>query len=184
MKQDRIAKLYEGLTNKERAALAFRYMTDTNELELERVASAVPMKIYKCRDMEYQGWLNGFADMAALWAIEHWQTYSRMLAALVALHLTIACKKLDHKELDKDEIQAMMDAHKKWESHLLALDRALLAICEEHGIDPDAVRRMAGADPFDPVYALEPDAEYQSTMQANLSRLLGGGADRIQEQTP
>jgi hypothetical protein len=58
---------------------------------------------------------------------------------------------------------------------LLALDRALLTICEEHGIDPDAVRRMAGADPFNPVYTLEPDAEYQATMQANLSRLLGGG---------
>ena len=168
MKQDRIAKLYEGLTNKERAALAFHYMTDTNELELERVAAAVPMKLYECPDMEYQRWLNGFADMAALWAIEHWQTYSRRLAALGALHLMIA-----RKELGK--VQAMMDAHEKWESHLLALDRALLTICEEHGIDPDAVRRMAGADPFDPVYALEPDAEYQATMQANLSRLLGGG---------
>lgn len=168
MKQDRIAKLYEGLTNKERAALAFRYMTDTNELELERVAAAVPMKTYECPDMEYQRWLNGFGDMAALWAIEHWQTYSRKLAALWALHLMIA-----RKELDK--VQAMMEAHEKWESHLLALDRALVAICEEHGIDPDAVRRMAGADPFDPLYALEPDVEYQATMQANLSRLLGGG---------
>lgn len=168
MKQDRIAKLYEGLTNKERAALAFRHMTAVNELELERVAAAVPTKTYECPDMEYQRWLNGFADMAAMWAIEHWKTYSRKLAALGALHLMIA-----RKELDK--VQAMMDAHEKWESHLLALDRALLAICEEHGIDPDAVRRMAGADPFEPVYALEPDAEYQATMQANLSRLLGGG---------
>lgn len=177
MKQDRIAKLYEGLTNKERAALAFRYMTDTNKLELERVAAAVPMKIYKCPDMEYKRWLNGFADMAALWAILHWQTYSQKLAALGTLYLMIVRK-------ERDKIQAMMDEHEKWESRLLALDRALLAICEEHGIDPDAVRRMAGADPFDPVYALEPDAEYRSTMQANLSRLLGGGADRIQEQTP
>ena len=168
MKQDRIANLYEGLTNKELAALAFCYMTDTNELELERVAAAVPMKIYKCPDIEYQRWLNGFAAMAALWAIEYWQNYSRFLAALVALHLMIASKAWDR-------MQAMMDVPVKWESHLLALDRALLVICEEHGIDPDAVRRMAGADPFDTVYALEPNAEYQATMQANLSLLLGGG---------
>src|SRR5574338_509983 len=165
MKQDRIAKLYERLTNKERAALAFRYMTDINELELERVAAAVPMKTYQCPDMEYQRWLDGFACMAALWAIEHWQTFSRKLAALGAMHIMIARK-------EPEKAQAMIEAHEKWESRLLALDRALLAICEEHGLDPDAVRRMAGADPFTPLYALEPDAEYQETMQASLSRLL------------
>lgn len=172
MKRDRIAKLYEGLTNKERAVLAFHYMTDINELELERVAAAVPMKTYECSDMEYRQWLNSLADMAALWAIEHWKTYSSKLAALGALHLMIARNELD-------EVQAMMDAHEKWESHLLALDCALLAICEEHGVDPAAVRRMAGANPFDPVSALEPDAEYQATMQTNLSRLLGGQGVRM-----
>lgn len=175
MKQpDRIAKLYEGLTNKERAALAFRYLIDTNELELERVSAAVPMKTYKCPDMEYRLWLGSFFDMAAMWAIEHWQTVSRMLNALVTLHVMIACKELD-------KVPPMLDAVEKWESNLLALDRALLAICEEHGIDPDAVRRLAGAVPFEPVRALEPNAEYQATMQTNLSRTLWGGArsDRI-----
>ncbi len=167
MKQDRIAKLYEGLTNKERAALAFRYLTEANALEVERVAAAVPLKVYKCRDMEFRRWLDAFTDMAALWSIEHWQTYSRKLAAQVELHVMFANK-------EKGKVRVMIEAHEKWESHLLALDRALLAICQEHGIDPDAVRRMAGADPFDPMYALEPDAEYQATMQANLSRLLGG----------
>jgi len=168
MKQDRIANLYEGLTNKELAALAFRYMTDTNELELKRVVAAVPIKAYECSDIEYQQWFNRFADMAAFWAIEYWRNYSQFLAALWVLHLMIARK-------EWDEVQAMIDAPEKWESHLLALDRALLVICEEHRIDPDAVRRMAGTDPFNPVYALEPNAEYQATMQANLSMLLGGG---------
>lgn len=166
MKQKRITKLYEELSNKERAALAFRYLTDINELELRRVAAAVPMKTYGCPDKEYQQWFNGFFDMAALWAIKHWQAYSRKLAALGALHLHIARKELD-------QIQTMIETHEKWESQLLALDRALLAISKEHGIDPDAVRLMAGAEPFEPVYALEPDSEYQAIMQANLSRLLG-----------
>jgi hypothetical protein len=167
MKQDRITKLYGKLTNKERAALAFHHLTNVNEAELERVVATVPRETYECLDMEYRRWLNGFFDMGALWAIEHWRSYSRKLAALGELFL------MARKEPDK--VQDMWDTHEECESYLLALDRALLTVCEEHGIDPDAVRRMAGADPFVPMFAMEPSAEHQATMRKNLSRLLEGG---------
>lgn len=165
MKESRINKMYEKLTNKERAVLAFRYLSDANELELKRVEGSVPIKTYDCPDVEYQFWFDGFFNMAALWSIEHWKVYSRSLTALVALHL------MDN-QLDK--VKSMLDAHAIWESRLLALDCALLSVCEEHGIDPDAVRRLAGTEVFSPMSAdLKPDAEYQVAMRANMARLLG-----------
>lgn len=164
MNQNRVTKMYDGLTNKERAALAFHYLTDANELELKRVEASVPVKLYRCPDLDYLDWLDSFFNMAALWAIEHWQMYSRSLTALVALHINC-----DNLEKEK----SIIEVHAIWESRLLALDCALLVVCDEHGIDPNRVRRLAGTKAFSPMSArTKPDADYQADMQVCLARLL------------
>ena len=81
MKTDRITKLYEDLTNKERAALCYRYQMDDNDVEVARIIATVPRKAYEGADEEFKGWLISFSVMANVWAINHWKLYSRHLAA-------------------------------------------------------------------------------------------------------
>ena len=82
MRKAPIATLYQGLTNKERAALAFCYLTETNELELDRLVAAVPLKAYVCPDAEYQAWFDRIFNMASLWAIEHWKAQAAYFRTL------------------------------------------------------------------------------------------------------
>ncbi len=167
MRQDRISKMYEGLSNKELAILSFQYMTDMNELESERVAGAVPVKSYICRDVEYRRWLDGLFNMSAQFAIEHWRTNYRNLASTMSLRFAFEAN-------DIDKVISMLEVHSICETRLLALDHALEAVCNEHGIDANSVRRLAGVEPFAPMCAnLKPNQEYQAEMQINLARLLG-----------
>lgn len=164
MRQDSITKIYTGLDSKELATLAFSYLTDENELEFRRVAAAVPIKSYQCPDMEYQDFLDGFIKMAALWAIEHWYIYSRSLEALVAMHMAAG---------NQSKEESMIEVHRVWESRLLALESALSVVCEENGISPDAVRRLARTTAFTSGYAgLMPDDIYRAEFQVKMAQLL------------
>ena len=137
MKKDRIAKVYDGLTNKERAALAFRYLSYKNWLECERVESSVPWYGYTCIDFQYQQWRNRFLHMACYWAIEHWRLRARQWAALALFHLLV-------QRRERDQAHEAMAQHKQFEARLLALDLALEATCKEHGLDIEAVREFFG----------------------------------------
>ncbi len=153
MKQDRIAKAYEGLNNKELATLAFHYLTNTNQVEMARVGDAVPKKLYKCKDAEFVRWYECFFDMAGLWSIEHWRAYALMLEARVEME-------------GKEKLGRM-------ESRLLAVDAAMLAVCEEHGIDPEGLQRMAGDCVFTATSKdMMPDADHQAEMYVNFGQLL------------
>lgn len=167
MKQDRISKMYEGLSSKELAVLSFHCMTDMNELERERVAGAVPVKAYICPDLIYRRWLDGLCNMASLYAIEYWHLYSRSLEATVAMHV------MEEANL-MDKAKSAFEASTIWKSRLLALDCALLIVSEEYGIDPDAVRSMAGSKHIIPMRAdIKPDAAHQAELQKNMEGLLG-----------
>jgi hypothetical protein len=167
--QDRIAKAYRGLTADQLAALAFHYMTDANEIEFKRVASAVPFKDYRCPDVDYQGKLDNLSWLAAHWAIEYWRLRCRksekLGGALAALH----------RGGDDERADDLLDAHEQAEQCLLALDAALDVICQGKGIDPADVRRMAGAEPFKARREdTEPDTEIQAQMETAFAQLLAG----------
>lgn len=164
--QDRITKAYRSLTADQLATLAFHYMTDANNLELKRVADAVPLKDYRCPDVAYQARLDGFTRFAACWATEHWRLRTRKAeklgGVLAALH-----------RVDDEKMDAMIEAHEQAEKDLLALDVALLAICADNSIDPADVRRMAGAEPYKPMReGMTPDDEMQAAMQSAFARLV------------
>ena len=182
MRTDRVTKMYDNLTNKERAALAFHYMTDMNETELARIEATVPRHAYRCVDLEYQSWLASFVHVACVWAIEYWQTKVRKVAATGAgLHLA------GRGEYEKAD--AWFDESNVWDSRLTALDRALEAMCEEHGVDADSVRRLAGTNTLARLHDnTEPDAELQAHISRSFSQLLSEEpesiADRSKGTTP
>ncbi len=173
MKQDRINKLYEGLTNKELATLAFRVMADDGEadhaeLELRRVASAVGRKSYECTDMEYQDWVTKFRDMAAFWSVLYWQEMAATYQATALLHAARA---------DDDEPKVLKLALKVIElrhSRLVALDEVLGEVCSAHGIQPDSIRQICGAVPSKKAAEEEPHATYLGTLRRNFSKILNG----------
>lgn len=162
---DRLTKAYRGLNADQSAALAFHYISEGNALEFKRLGDAVPRKDYNCPDVAYQARLDGLTRFAACWAIEHWRLRchkAEMLgAALVA-----------NRRNDDEKADNLLDAHERAESCLMALDVALAAICADHGLDADDVRRMAGTEDFKPMReGMAPDADYLATMKAGLAQL-------------
>ena len=70
MKSDPIAKMYNKLTIKQQAALAFNHLMSGNQVETERVIDAVPMKVYRCKDLEFQDQFESYKMMALYWSLE------------------------------------------------------------------------------------------------------------------
>lgn len=166
MKVDKVSKLYDVLTNKEKASLVFRYTADKNDLEIDRIETSVPWKNYDCIDFNYRRWRNGFIHMACFWSIAHWQLRARQMSAFG--NVVVYKHKRSHKEADDAVLEAL-----QVEACLLALDRALESTCKEHGLDVGTVRRFASTDVYKPVYPdVEPDQKYQIEMQLNMTRCL------------
>ena len=172
MKSNGITKLYAELTNKERAALSFRYMTEGNELEFDRILATVPRFTYRCHDFEYRNWLDAFFNVWHIWAIEHWQCRYRAVAAMYGAQIRLRQERMG-------DVSKYLDAHELWESRLLALDAALEAVCEEHGIDVDAMRGLTETEAYRPVFRdLKPDSEYQKRMQDDFRSLIAQAQTR------
>lgn len=162
MKRDPIAKMYDKLTTKQQAALAFNHLMTGNQIETERVISAVPMKSYRCKDLDFQDQFESYRVMALLWALEYWQLYAQQLEALVRLNL--------HTRR-KDWIKADQ-AHEQLEhigSYLSAIDRALQSVCEAQGLDAGAVKLMTGCRQL---AATTPDAAHEAEVQEHLNGIV------------
>jgi hypothetical protein len=163
MKTDRVTKMYDKLTNKERAVLAFRYMLDMNETEIERIEATVPHHTYRGMDLEYQSWRHVLVSLAFMWAIEYWQFYVRKVAAIAA-----ALRIAGRGEPEEEEARFDMVAH--WSARLVALDRALDAVCEEHGFDAECIRKLAGAGTLPPLLDdIASDEDFQAEVTAQFS---------------
>ena len=162
MKRDPIAKMYDKLTTKQQAALAFNHLMTGNQIETERVISAVPMKSYRCKDLDFQDQFESYRVMALLWAVEYWQLYAQQLEALVRLNLYTRRK--DWVKADQAHEQL-----KHIGSYLSAIDRALQSVCEAQGLDSEAVKLMAGCRPS---MAFAPDLAYESEVREQLDRVI------------
>jgi hypothetical protein len=163
--ENRFAKLYKELTSKEQAATAFTYASNADQMALERVAAAVPLESYRGLGMDYLRWFNAFSHLGAIWALSYWKNACRLLGAGMMTHSAVNDRNLG-------EALKMIAVQEQAESRLRALDNVLEELCGEHGLDPAAVRSMAGTEPPDLSRHIEPDAEYQTTMRVELSRLL------------
>jgi hypothetical protein len=99
-------------------------LTQANEAELERVYASVPHITYRGPSTEYRAWLDSFFNMACFWAIEQWNAKHNVMAALARIHIFL-------NDGQDDQARKALDHSMLWESRLLALDRALKAICEK-----------------------------------------------------
>lgn len=159
-------KVYAGLTNRERAAIAFKFMADANEVEVARVADAVPRKSYIALEFDFRDGVDRLILLASCWCAMHWRLRADLAETKWAL--------LAAPNVDKSEwVLPLFDRAQKCETRLLALDRALEQVCAGHGIDAVAVRKVGGAEPFDPLSTgLEPDVEYEREITDAMRRVV------------
>ena len=144
MKTDAITKGYESITNKQRAALFFHYVTHENELEANRLLSSVPRKTYTMNDMEFVKWEDGFSLLAMVFAQEHWIARHGLMLAVLRMKITSAKKEA------WEEWDATIEDIQYWSKLLLSLDAALLAVADQHGFDAQCVYHRARAKPYKP----------------------------------
>lgn len=147
MKTDTITKGYAAITDKQRAALYFYFVTKEDGLEAARVLSAVPRKAYRMSNLEFAKWHDGFSRVANVFAREHWIARHGLVAA--ALQLEIVSTK-DENDIVK-ELKVFETALAEFELRqklLLSLDAALLAAADKHGFEVQCVYIRARTVPY------------------------------------
>lgn len=168
MKTDAITKSYSALTNKQRAALFFRYTTQEDELETMRVLSSVPKKTYTMNDVEFLKWVDGFSSLASAFAHQHW--FARHWLVVSALRL----KSLVSKNPEQLELwESAMEEVRHWQQNLLSLDAALSAVAKQHGFDLLSVYQRAQTLPYRTnVGEISADDELVSTWTYNFNLMV------------
>lgn len=139
MKDNQVSKLYKLLAPHEQAALAFGHMTNLDETAVEQVLEAVPKRIYTSLDADYEHHIDRIFCMALMWGIQYWKLQARLLSAFNRARQTS----------DDMPFGERMAAYEAVEGHLLAHDAALASVCEQFGLDHEAVRRMSEAEPLE-----------------------------------
>lgn len=156
MNADKITKLYPGLTDKERAVLAFAYLIHGDHAEHARVAA-------HRSSWEFRSWSIGLQNLALFWGLEHWRNRCIMLACATAARATA-------DESGIDDLLAKAGARDR---HLQALDQALIEVCTEHNIDETAVRLVAAvADRHEGYQGETPTADAVAEVKVALLTIL------------
>lgn len=181
MKDDTITKLYAGMIDKERAALAFDYLMQGNDLELSRIGGAMPMQYFIGLPLEYRRILDNLTMVASLYAIEYWRNVAMAniyLAGLNAMsHEAVAATKhmTDEEIANSDDWKTWDGLLERFTSHqvmLLSLEVAIDRLCHERGINPTAMRKLAGEQHFEIVQPpSKPDVQPDVLMVEELNRL-------------
>jgi|GEM_PF-2911590 len=163
MKRDSLAKAYHGLTSAELADLSFKYVCDANELELTRLADAVPIVLKRGPHPDFKERYDSLFNAASWWAVERWKTEARLNASF-GVYVATDDQALATKSRERCEA---------WESYLLALDIVLDDVGPVHGLDPEAVRKLAGCGRFEPMIIDEPQPRHVELYKETLRKVLG-----------
>ena len=167
MKTDAITKGYESITNKQRAALYFHYVTEENELEATRLLSSVPRKTYTMSDLEFIKWEDGLSRMASVFAQEHWIARHGLMASVLRMKIAVTKKEALQK------IESAFEEVEHWQKLLFSLDAALAAVAKQHGFDVLSVYIRARTKPYKPnKVSLAADAEIQAIWTDTFNTIL------------
>ena len=182
MKDDTITKLYAGLTDKERAALAFDYLIPGNDIEIQRIQSAMPDQHFSGLPREYRQTFDGFLHVALFYALEYWRQVAMAniyLAGLNAMSgkITEATKHMPNDEISQNaqyqEFDAMLKLHSGHEVMLLSLEVSIDQISTDYGLNPASLRSMVGAQCYTIIGTQpgQPDLEPDPAIVAQLVKM-------------
>lgn len=172
MKAINLSRVYESMDTDELAVMTFASLVNGDSAAAKDMAMAVPKYNYYSADKEYVGRLNRIFDVAALWSIEYWKCYARMVASL---GLTLQSRQGDHQI----HISSTDNLEFIWEGRLCALGQILVSLSNTHNIDIETMLRFSDVQS---VYGLDiapkslsDDAsEYYLSYQAYFESLIDG----------
>ena len=134
---DSLTKLYAGLTDKEKAVIAFTYRAQRNDLETARIESAMAEQSFIGLPYGYRRMTGNLQDLALVYATEYWRHVALCQAMMAG---TMALIRDDDPEAYKPVAQRFKAA----ESALLAIEQAFDDVCLEHGLDQATMRTISG----------------------------------------
>jgi hypothetical protein len=143
----RLDKVYEGLSNREKANLAFGCVARADKAGAERIDATLSWKTYRALDLDFFDRVHRLGDFAFFWAVQYWRT---KCATTAALGLVARAWAKEDDRLTEQALGMLEEA----EGRLLALLTMLDEICQAHGVDKEAVLKIAGAERDDEPIAM------------------------------
>ena len=161
----RVSKLYDALTSGEKAAAVFACLMRFDTTTADRIIATVPTKTYRTLDLDYSDRLSRLGDMSSFWGLQHWREMTVMTSAMSLVSRAW--------QTENDDLGAQaFEGFQKAQAHLVALDAMLEDICNENGVDPEAIRIMAGVpDAYAPIGEPPPDPDFDAEFRGILSKL-------------
>ena len=127
------SKLYEQMTMKDRAELAFKCMKTQDEETMDKILLTVPKYLYKLHDVEYRIRLEYLFHTATMWAQEYWKNAARFASALY----------LEAKDNETSELLSSRILNRR----IIVLHIILDELSESHGLDKGTVYAIANTTP-------------------------------------
>lgn len=157
----RSVKLYETLTNKQKAAVFVQLAATQDSDEADRLLSQVERRTYSAPHVAYTSWCNSFTSVCAIIGMDFWRQCFLHSQALLVMS--------ENERLEDIAPKAARLALGKQ----LALQAVLKALCEQHGFDYEAACELATIPAEPTSEALElADQDYYSKMLAELNECL------------
>lgn len=134
---DPMMKLYAGLTDTERAKLAFSYLAKDNDLERARIASVMPEQYFVGLPDGYRRMAINLSNLTLMYAVAYWQSVAQCLVLLAGVQAIFS-------DPDPEAYERTVKSFEAAEAALLAIEAAFDSVCTEHGLDAAVMRGMAG----------------------------------------
>lgn len=129
-----ITRIYEKLPPRKLAVLAVNAAVSQDGDELDRIIAACPRKTYTCPDIAFEFTKDALTTTLLTLGLEWWRDMTLAQTSRCGLMHAIAAK-------DSDETQKWLANCQKWTGLANTVDAAIHTICEESGVDEDAVRK-------------------------------------------
>jgi len=120
------------------AVMTFEALVNGDSASARKMATSVPRYLYDAADYNYTRTLNRLFDVAAMWSVEYWKCYAKMIAA-------VGLADVASKSDDANEVESAKKLEELWEGRLCALGRLLVSLTESHSIESDAITSFADA---------------------------------------
>lgn len=157
----RSVKLYDTLTNKQKAAIFIEIAAMQDGDEADRLLSQVERRTYSAPHVAYTSWCDSFTSVCTIIGMDFWRQCFLHSQALLVIS--------ENEKLENIAPEAARQALGK----TLALQLVLKELCEQHGFDYEAACKLATIPAEPTSEALElADQDYYSKMLADLEGCL------------
>lgn len=155
----RSVKLYQTLTNKQKAAVFMQLAARQDTAEADRLLSQVKRRTYTGLDTEYLHWCDSFINVCAIIGLEFWR--QSFLHAFTLLNA---------------QAEEVPDAATQAKGRTLALQLVLKDLCDQHGFDYGAACEVATLPPGPVDLPEVADVDFYKTWLADLGACLPSGS--------